>query len=109
MTTKNSSLTEALLETAQDMHRVGIMDDAAYQKITIRHLGATDARVTEPMTADEIKQMREREHLSQAVLARYLNVTTGYISKLERGAKQPTGPALAMLNIINRKGIEAII
>jgi len=36
-------------------------------------------------------------------------VTTGYISKLERGAKRPTGPALALLNVIRRKGIAAIL
>jgi putative transcriptional regulator len=43
------------------------------------------------------------------VLARYLNVTTGYVSQLERGAKRPTGPALVLLNVIRRKGIEAIL
>jgi putative transcriptional regulator len=28
---------------------------------------------------------------------------------LERGAKRPTGPALVLLNVIRRKGIEAIL
>jgi putative transcriptional regulator len=36
---KLSKLTEALLETAADQHRCGIMDDASYRKIIIRHLG----------------------------------------------------------------------
>jgi putative transcriptional regulator len=52
--------------------------------------------------------MRERAELSQAVFARYLNLSPGYIAQLERGAKRPTGPALAILNVIRRKGIEAI-
>jgi putative transcriptional regulator len=47
--------------------------------------------------------------LNQAVLARYLNLTVGYVSQLERGAKRPTGAALANLNVIRRKGIEAIL
>jgi putative transcriptional regulator len=47
--------------------------------------------------------------MSQAVLAHYLNVTVGYVSQLERGVKRPTGPALALLNVIRRKGIEAIL
>ena len=34
-----SRLSEALLEMAGDQHRVGIMDDTTYRKITIRHLG----------------------------------------------------------------------
>jgi putative transcriptional regulator len=32
-----------------------------------------------------------------------------HVSKLERGAKWPIGPALVLLNIIRRKGIEAIL
>lgn len=48
-------------------------------------------------------------HLSQAVFARYLNLTVGYVSQLERGAKQPSGPALVLLDLIRRKGIEAIL
>ncbi len=53
--------------------------------------------------------MRERANLSQAVFARYLNLTTGYVSQLERGTKQPKGPALTLLNVIRHKGFEAIL
>jgi putative transcriptional regulator len=53
--------------------------------------------------------LRERANLSQAVFARCLNLTSGYISQLERGTKQPKGPALALLNVIRRKGFEAIL
>jgi transcriptional regulator with XRE-family HTH domain len=35
--------------------------------------------------------MRERAQLSQAVFARHLNLTVGYVAQLERRAKQPTG------------------
>jgi putative transcriptional regulator len=47
--------------------------------------------------------------VSQAIFARYLNLTVGYISQLERGTKRPTGAALALLNIIRRKGIDALL
>jgi len=53
--------------------------------------------------------MREQAQLSQAALARYLGLTTGYVSQLERGAKQAKGPALALLNVIRRKGIKALL
>ena len=36
---KLSRLEEALLETAGDMRRVGIMSDDSYRKILVRHLG----------------------------------------------------------------------
>ena len=103
-----SRLTKALLETSDDMARVGILDAAAHEKITLRHLDDTVATAAEPITGEEIRSMRERARLSQAVFARYLNLTVGYVSQLERGAKRPTGPALALLNVIRRKGIEAI-
>jgi putative transcriptional regulator len=106
---KVSPLAKALLETADDMRKAGLMDKATHEKITMRHLGATGAPKAPPMTGRQIRAMRERAQLSQAVFARYLNLTVGYVSQLERGAKQPTGAALALLNVIKRKGIEAIL
>ena len=77
--------------------------------MTMRHLGVKDRAGIEPMTAEEIRVMREQAHMGQAVFARYLNVTVGYVSQLERGAKRPTGAALALLAVIHRKGIEVIM
>ena len=107
--THPSRLTKALLETADDMHRTGVMDAATHRKITLRHLGSTDDIMVEPMTGDEIREVRERSRLSQAVFARYLNLTVGYISQLERGIKRPSGPALVLLNLIRRKGIKTLL
>ena len=103
-----SRLTAAILETADGMHRTGILDDAAHAKITLRHLGRPTGSA-DPISGEEIRQVRERAHLSQAVFARCLNVTTGYVSQLERGAKRPTGAALALLNVIRRNGIEVVL
>ena len=107
--TNPSRLTRALLETADDMRRAGVMDAAAHEKITMRHLGGRPEPGAAPITGEEIRRLRERAHLSQAVFARHLNLTAGYVSQLERGAKQATGPALALLNVVRRKGIEAIL
>jgi putative transcriptional regulator len=108
-TTKPSRMVKAMLETADGMRRIGLMDEATHAKITLRHLGDKADVVTEPISGDDIRKLREEAHLSQAVFARYLNLTTGYVSQLERGAKRPTGPALVLLNVIRRKGIEAIL
>src|SRR5882757_9578545 len=104
-----SRLTRALLETADDMRRIGILDSASHEKITLRHLGGKADIVGKPISGDEIRSLRERAHLSQAVFARYLNLTVGYVSQLERGVKQPSGPALALLNVIRRRGIEVVL
>jgi putative transcriptional regulator len=107
--TKRTRLTAALLETAEDMRQGGLLNEAAYEKITMRHLGDAGAPAAAPLTGDDIRALREHAHMSQAVFAKYLNLTVGYISQLERGAKRPTGPALALLNVIRRKGMEAIL
>lgn len=109
MTKKISKLTGALLETANDMHRIGIMSDDEYRKITVRLLGPEQLPTAKPIKGVEIRKLRERANMSQAAFARTLNLSTGYISQLERGAKQPKGPALALLNVIRRKGLEAIL
>jgi len=91
------------------MHRIGILDDEEYNKITVRHLGEQPLPTAKPISAKEIRSLRERANMSQAAFARSLNLSVGYISQLERGAKQPKGPALALLNVIRRKGFEAIL
>lgn len=73
MTTKTrnpSRLVKALLETVDDMRRAGVMDAATHEKITLRHLGGQAEAGAEPITGEEIRSLRERANLSQAVFAR---------------------------------------
>lgn len=109
MKKKSSRLTKAILSTAKDMHEGGVLNEVEYAKITMRHLKEEHSALIEPITAEEIRSLREQAHVSQAVFARYLNLTTGYISQLERGLKRPTGAALALLNLIRYKGLNAIL
>jgi len=108
-TRAESRLSEAIRETAEGMFKSGVLDEAAYLRITLRHLPEEERAIEIPVPSGaDIKAMRERANLSQAVFARKLNLSTGYVSQLERGAKRPTGPALVLLNLIRKRGIEAI-
>ena len=109
MAKKLSNLSEALIEMAGDQLRSGLMDKAEYDKITIRLLGPQPLPTAKPIKGKEIRSLRESANMSQAAFARTLNLSVGYISQLERGTKQPKGPALALLNVIRRKGFEAIL
>jgi putative transcriptional regulator len=50
----------------------------------------------------------QREQVSQPVFAAYLNVSRKLVSDWERGVKRPCGPALRLLSIIQRKGLQAV-
>ena len=52
-----------------------------------------------PMTASEIKALREQVNASQAVFARYLNVSTKLVQAWEAGRRRPEGAALKLLRI----------
>jgi putative transcriptional regulator len=94
---------------AEDQHSLGIMDDETFRQITLRHLGKEALATSQPVSGDEIRSLRESARLSQAAFARYLNLTVGYVSQLERGVKEPKGPALTLFNVIKRKGVEVIL
>jgi putative transcriptional regulator len=108
MTKQLSNLSEALIEMAGDQLYTGLMDKANYEKITVRLLGKQPLPTVNPIQGEEIRSLRESANMSQAAFAKTLNLSVGYISQLERGVKQPKGPALALLNVIRRKGVEVI-
>lgn len=101
--TYRSDALAAIHETASDLHGADIMD-----KRTLRKFDELALTPIAPMSAEAIRALRERERVSQAVMARYLNVTTGLVSKWERGEKRPSGATLKLLSLVERQGLDAI-
>jgi putative transcriptional regulator len=60
------------------------------------------------VSSEDIQKLREREGVSQAVLARHLNVGTKLVSDWERGVKRPSGPSLKLLVLAKVKRLDAI-
>jgi putative transcriptional regulator len=106
---KLSPLTRTILSTAKDMYAGGVISKRTHEKITLRHLGDAAQPAAKPLTGRQIRALRDKENISQAVLAHHLHVSVGYVSQLERDEKRPTGPTLVLLNVIQRKGLEAIL
>ena len=90
-------------EAASDSFKAGVMDKKTMRKFDVLCLAMVDA-----LGPAEILALRERENVSQTVLARHLNVTTGLISQWERGERRPSGPALTRLALVRRKGLEVL-
>ena len=93
----------AIHETMEALHEAG-----AITKQTMREFDAACLTPVEELSPEDIRQLRQREHLSQPVFARYLNVSKNLISDWERGVKKPGGPALRLLTVIQKKGLQAI-
>ncbi|MGH6715184.1 MAG: helix-turn-helix domain-containing protein [Bradyrhizobium sp.] len=108
-TARHSPLTRTILSTAKDMYAGGVISKRTHEKITLRHFGDEVQSVTRPLTGKQIRALRDKENISQAVLAHHLHVSVGYVSQLERDERRPMGPTLVLLNVIQRKGLEAIL
>ena len=98
-----SNALEVAHKTAAGLLRSGIID-----KATMRELDASCLTTVEPLLPREIQAIREREGVSQAVFASFLNVKTKLVSEWERGEKRPSGPSLKLLSLVKAKGLEAI-
>jgi putative transcriptional regulator len=55
-----------------------------------------------------IKALRGKLHLSQAMLATILNTSLSTVRQWEIGIKRPGGTSAKLLDLLNRKGIEAL-
>lgn len=98
-----SSVLASIREAASDLYEAGVMD-----KQTMRKIDASCLTPLKPLSAEQIKAVREREHVSQTVFARYLNVTTSLVGQWERGEKRPAGAALKLLALVSKSGLQAI-
>jgi putative transcriptional regulator len=59
----------------------------------------------DPLT---IKAIRERFKISQATLAKILNLSLGTVRQWEIGVKRPSGSSAKLLDLLARKGIEIL-
>jgi putative transcriptional regulator len=103
-TKAKSHILEAVHETASDLHRLGFINKRRMQKY--------DALCLAPVpefTSEAIKAVRNRYKISQAVLASVLNTSVSTVRQWEIGDKHPSGPSAKLLDLLDRKGLEALI
>jgi putative transcriptional regulator len=91
-------------ETALGLRSAGL--------ISKRRMGEFDALCrleVKELSPAAIKRLRERANLSQAVFAAVINTSVSTVQKWEIGDKRPSGPSLKLLNLIERRGLEAVL
>jgi putative transcriptional regulator len=101
--TYGSPALAAIHEAAEGLHRAGMIDN-----ISMREFDEECLTPIIGLSPAAIRKIRTQASLSQAVFAAYLNVTTGVVSKWERGEKQPRGPAAKLLTLAAKNGVASI-
>lgn len=94
---------EAIHSAVEGMYEAGTID-----KETMRTFDETCLSVPFELSPGEIKALREENHVSQPVFARYLNTSESTVQKWETGAKRPSGPALKLLAIVRKHGLQML-
>ena len=101
--TKRDKLLDVLHGTAQGLHAAGTMD-----AMTMREFDALCLTPVQEYSAAQIKRLRIRFKASQAVFAAYLNTSPSTVQKWEIGQKRPTGTALKLLHLVQKRGLEVV-
>ena len=98
-----SAILEAVRETAKGLHKAGVID-----QVTLREFDRLCLPPVEPLEPEQIKKIREASRVSQAVFAALLNTSLSTVQKWEIGQKKPTGTALKLLHLVQKRGLELI-
>lgn len=94
---------EAIHQSAEALHNVG-----AISKTTLREFDQACLSMPEAFNPQDIKKLRESQHVSQPIFARYLNTTESTVQKWEAGAKRPSGTALKLLSVVQKHGLNVL-
>jgi len=98
-----SAILEAVHGTAKGLRKAGVMN-----QVTLREFDRLCLPPVEPLAPEQIKQIREASHVSQAVFARLLNTSLSTVQKWEIGQKKPTGTALKLLHLVQKRGLKVV-
>ncbi len=77
--------------------------------LTLRQMDMLCLPPKRVFTADDIRRIRSSSRMSQSVFAAVLNVGRTTVAQWEQGRKKPAGSAVRLLDVIDRKGVDAIM
>ena len=99
----NNGILESIHKTMS-----GLCKEHSISEVTMRKFDKLCLSDVHNLSSQEIKKIREKEHVSQSVFAAYLNISVSTIQKWEIGEKKPSGIALRFLNMIEKNGLGII-
>lgn len=104
---RKKTINKRMLETAHEM-ATGLYDAGIINATTLREYDALCLPPIKELTANEIKLLRLREKVSQAIFAKFLNTSLSTVRQWEQGDKHPRGTSLKLLNLVYAKGLAVL-
>ncbi len=101
---KVTATKKTLLDAAHEM-AAGLYEIGAINATTMREFDAACLPEVKELSPSQIKRMRLKEKVSQAVFAKYLNTSASTVRQWEQGEKHPRGTSLKLLNLVLDKGL----
>jgi len=98
------SIVESITNTMTDLNNSGLVND-----ITMKNIESLCLPEVQEYSPEKIISIRKKLKLSQAALASVFNISPSTVQKWEQGNKKPTGASKKLLDIIERKGLEALV
>ncbi len=98
------TIATSIINTVKDLHKSGLVDD-----ITMKNIENLCVPEVQEYTPEKIISIRKKFRLSQAALASLFNISPSTVQKWEQGNKKPAGASRKLLDIMERKGISALI
>ena len=99
-----SRILETVHESARDLYAAGLIDQKSMREFDTLCLPSPPS-----LSAGDIKRLRAKTRMSQAVFAQLLNTSPSTIRHWESGTRTPSGPSLKLLQILERKGMDALL
>ena len=100
---EKKTMLEVAHEMAEGLYDAGIIDGK-----TLREFDGLCLPPVRDLSPRDVKQIRLREKVSQAIFAKYLNTSISTIRQWEQGEKHPRGISLKLLNLVAEKGLAII-
>ncbi len=93
-----NSIKEAIGTTVQDMLDAGFKSSFTEKELNSLGIEIPDIEIT----SKEIKEIRKKTKLSQAVFAKLLNVSPSSVRQWEQGKRIPTGSTKVLLELLSK-------
>ena len=100
---KGKTILNTVHESVSSLNKAGLVD-----AVTMRKFDELCIEPAKEIGSLEIKKIRLKEKVSQAVFAKYLNISPSTVQKWETGEKKPSGIALRFLHVVSESGLKII-